>query len=168
MAAKRGTGETLYFPYNQKENVMAKNFFDSIATLEIRGCGGDPQAATIFTGWLDSDWENYGLNKPSPVRPDTKVRVDKLVADANEREMFGTAPKGFFTPAQAAVFVRDRENKYLAPDNRATLIPVQVGDEFFVVVVSVPEGKPRAGVFEFDPNYAWSGSSGAYVVRPQL
>ena len=115
------------------------------------------KSADIFTGYLDSNFQNYGTDVPSKATGDTAVAVHELVKNATFQQMFtGDLDKLCLTQGQIIQFVKT-QRKWLRTDGYATFFLFKVGNEFFVALVSVRSGgQLDAHVYRF--SYATSGT----------
>lgn len=155
---------------------MARKILQSVSGaqgLTVSKCGTETlaEAGDVFTGYVDSDFRNWGLNEPSAPTPPTKVNVYEMAEDATFAQMFGSlssdTAKLCLTQAQIKRFVKEHR-KHLRSDGYATFFLFKVGDNFFVADVYLNAGEPVVYVRRFELDVEWDGDYRRRVVVPQL
>jgi len=109
------------------------------------------KASDLFTGYLDSDFKNYGTNVPSSPTGKTEVAVHEMIKDGTFVQIFGGMSDDLnslcLTQPQIIQFVK-KHRKWLRTDGYGTFFLFKVGDEFFVAYVGVG-AVGRLGVYAF-------------------
>ncbi len=157
------------------ENVVGcLKLISGAETLELDPTDGIKtlaQAADVFTGHLDSDFQNYGCNVPGQPTGKTKVTVHELIKNGDFKKIFGGLSNNrnqlCLGQDQIIQFVK-KYRRWLHKDY-ATLFLFKVGDEFFVAGVDLRSGgRLRARVFRFSDDRVWNAEYRDRVVVPQL
>jgi hypothetical protein len=128
-------------------------------------------AANLFTGYLDSDFVNYGTNVSSSPAPATKIAVYEMVENGDFAKIFGSfstdLDKLCLSQGQIIQFVKKHSN-WLHPDGWATFILFKVNGDFFVARVYRVGGGLEASVDRFSSDRVWGAEYRRRVVVPQL
>ncbi len=144
--------------------------------LEIEATDGSEtidKARDVFTtGYIDSDFKNYGCNVAAHPTEKTSVQVYEMIKDGTFAEIFGGLStdlnKLCLTQAQIIAFVK-KHRKWLRTEGYATFFPFKVGDEVFVGSAGFDSGGHLgARVYRFDHDYVWNAEDRSRVVLPQL
>ncbi len=136
------------------------------------------KAEDVFKSWIDSDFQNWGLNKESKATPETEIEVYEMVKDATFKEIFISLSDDLdslcFTQSQIIDFCKKHRN-HLRQDGDATLFltkkdfgkPV-TEDNLFVVYVDVDSHGLNVFVDHFDGAGVWSADDRHRLVVPKL
>ncbi|MEK9131331.1 MAG: hypothetical protein AAB447_00280 [Patescibacteria group bacterium] len=130
------------------------------------------KADKLFTGYLDDDFKNWGLDVEAPPTKPMNVTVHQLVKDGDFSKIFGGLSDNLdslcLTQSQIIEFVKEHR-KWLRTDGYATLFLFKVEDEFFVAYVHLySDGTLGAHVYRFGHDYVWIAGHRRHVVVPQL
>lgn len=130
------------------------------------------KARHVFTGYLDSNFTNWGLDVPAKSVATTPVAIYEMVKNAGFRDIFGDFGRDLddlcFTQDQIVSFVENHPAR-LRKDGYATFFLFKVGGEFFVAYVDLYSAdRPDVGVFRFSDGLVWSAEGRPWVVVPQL
>lgn len=130
------------------------------------------EAKATFTGYLDSDFKNYGANVPSSATGKMNVTVHKMIKDGTFAQIFGGMSDDLnslcLTQPQIIQFVK-KHRKWLRTDGYGTFFLFKVGDEFFVAGVRVFDGgRLMVGAVRLSFAYVWDAGSHRRIVVPQL
>ena len=128
-------------------------------------------ARDVFTGYIDPDFKNWGLDVVSEPTKEMEVAVYEMIKDGNFAQLFGGFGENLdrlcLTQAQIRVFVRDQKN-WLRTEGYGTFFLFKVGTEFFVAFVSVHAGGSDVRVLRFSLGSVWIARYELRVVVPQL
>lgn len=136
----------------------------------------------VFKSFIDSDFVQWGLNKPSYVTKETKFSIYEVVQEANLFEMYGSLPgrwdQKIFTQNQILDYC-EQFAEYLSGDFAETFFlvkkhsfcPVREGkpEDNLIVVHVYAHGDglgARAGIF--NPNIFWGAELKIRLVIPGL
>jgi hypothetical protein len=140
----------------------------------IPACDGKAtlaKAKDVFTGYVDSDFKNWGTDRSGEATPETKVAVYELVRDATFAQFFNSLiglNRLALTQHQIKEFVRTHWN-WLRTDGYATFFLFRVEQEFFVAVVYFrSDGCLWVFARRFVDDCEWCGGFRHRVVVPQL
>lgn len=141
--------------------------------LAIKSASNDTiaRADDIFTGYIDSDFENYGTDVKSPKTDDSKVAVLEMDTDGTFKEIFGSISLDLdslcLTQAQIIEFVKVHKSE-LRQGGYSTFFLFKVKSEFFVASVSFVVVNLRVGVSRLSNKCVWNAMYSRRVVVPQL
>jgi hypothetical protein len=128
-------------------------------------------AKKVFKGYIDSDFENYGLNKPSEATEEIAVQVYEQIKDANFAKMFislsSDLDKLCLTQSQIVAFCK-KYPKWLRQGGGYTFFLFKMNNDYFVASVFVHVDGLSARVFRFECGGVWFAESRCRVVVPQL
>jgi hypothetical protein len=143
-------------------------------SIIIDACDGTETLATaqeIFMSGIDSDFKNWGTNKPGIATTETAVEVHEMVKDTTFAQMFGSLGTDLdrlcLTQHQIKTFCKKHPN-WLRADGYATFFLFKVDNQFFVAYVRVDSDGLRVNVDRFEDAYVWHAESAPRVVVPQL
>ena len=136
------------------------------------------KAEDVFKSWIDSDFQNWGLNKESKATPETEIEVYEMVKNANFKDIFTSLSDDLnllcLTQSQIIDFCKKHRN-HLRQDGNATLFLTKkdfgkpaTEDNLFVVDVSVGSDGLRVCVYHFGRAYVWHADYRHRVVVPNL
>ncbi|MEK7118452.1 MAG: hypothetical protein AAB869_02470 [Patescibacteria group bacterium] len=130
------------------------------------------EARHVFTGFLDSNFTNWGLDVPAKPTSTTPVAVHEMLNDASFKDIFGDFSQNLddlcFTQDQIVSFV-ENHHAQLRGNGYATLFLFKVGGEYFVAFVSRGSGgRLSVGVCRFSYGNVWYAGLRHRVVVPQL
>lgn len=134
-------------------------------------------AKNLFTGYLSSDFKNWGTDLPDKPTADQPVEIYEMVEDGDFKTIFGSLERPIgsmlLTQSQIIAFCRDHSDK-LRKEGFATFFPFKVGEEIlpdlsnvFVADVYVYGRGLHAGVYRFSDGGVWHGGYRHRVVLPQ-
>lgn len=132
----------------------------------------------VFKSWIDSDFQNWGLNKESKATPETEVEVYEMVKDATLKDIFSFLSDDIdvlcLTQSQIINFC-EKHRSHLRQDGYATLFLTKedfekpaTEENLFVVNVDVDSYGLGVGVDHFDDAYVWGAGYRHRVVVPKL
>ena len=126
----------------------------------------------LFSGYLDSDFRNWGANETGGSTPETAVTVYEMKEDANHATMFGSLSDNVeslvLTQDQILTFVEENRDK-LRTGGYATFFLFKSEGKLFIVYVCVyDDGSLKASVLRFDNDIVWNAPDRRRVVVPQL
>src|SRR3989344_800514 len=162
----------------QKKPAMAKprilSLISAGQTIEIGETDGKEtlaKAQDVFTGYVDPDFQNWGLDVSGKPTQKSLVEVHEMIGDANFNGIFNDLGRPLaelvLTQAQIKRFARDNRN-WLRTDGYATFFLFKENDEFCVARVSVyDDGQLRVRVHRFGCGGVWFAGIGRRVVVPQ-
>lgn len=142
--------------------------------IQIKACRGEgtiAKAKDLFTGWIDSDFVNYGTDKHSdPATSSMEVATLEVEKDGTFKEIFGSVSTDFdslcLTQEQIIAYVES--NRDLLTD-WYTFFLFRVGSEFFVAGVYVNGGGGlTAHVYRLSRGGVWDAGNRLRFVLPQL
>ena len=151
----------------------------TIAIAATKGVRTLAKAKSSFTWGVDSDFVNYGCDKPGRDTLDQLVEVYEMIRDANFAGIFGSFGVDLnllcLTQGQIEEFCLIHHDE-LRKDAYATFFLFKVGDvilpdlsNVFVANVRVDDdGKRGVDVGRFSGSDVWSGEYRPRVVVPQL
>jgi len=129
------------------------------------------RARDIFSGYLDSDFRNWGLDVSSRATEEARTQVFEMRRDANFADMFGSLARPLseltFTQDQIIEFCLKYPN-WLRQDGYATFFLFEVNGEIFVARVLVYPLGFGVRAFRFGRSRVWGGEGRRRVVVPQL
>lgn len=133
-------------------------------------------AVDVFTGYLDSDFENYGTNVHGPEMPAINVQVWELIKNGNFKTIFAgiiNNPSLLCIGQGQVKQFPQKFGKWVRSD-RITFVPFKVKfpddhEEIFVAGLNrYDDGRLRAFVCRFSGGDVWFAGYGAWFVLPQL
>ena len=127
-------------------------------------------AKRVFTGYLDSDFTNWGLDVPGEAKPETKVESLELAKNGMFKDFFaslGDLDKLVMTDDQIIWVVENRPD-LLIMDGNANFFLKKVNGEFFVARVSWREGGLWVYAHRLSFDDVWDAGLRRRVVVPQL
>ena len=131
------------------------------------GKGTIAEAMDVFTGGIDKDFKNWGLDVAGKPTKRTKVQVHEMVKDGTFEQMFGSNPDHLcFEQDQIVSFVK-KHKKWLRTDGCATFFLFKVKGKFFVAGVVLDSGRPNVYVDGLDYDYVWDAENRRRFVSPQ-
>ncbi len=155
---------------------------EKIELGETDGKATIAQAKDVFTGYLDSDFTNWGTDKPSGPTASQALSVYEMHQNANFKQTF-VPPDGktlddlCLTQAQIIEFCKKHRDK-LHPNGWATFFLFKVEDpeatdgeekkKYFVAYVRVYGRELKVNVYHFDSPVTWRAGSRHRIVLPQL
>jgi len=127
-------------------------------------------ARKVFTGYIDSDFTNWGLDVPGEAKPETKVEALELTKDGTFKDFFtslGDLDKLVMTDDQI-IWVVENRSDLLIMDGNANFFLKKVNGEFFVALVNRRGGGLRVEAWLLSSDYVWSAVYRLRVVVPQV
>jgi hypothetical protein len=139
---------------------------ETITIGKTDGKGTIARAKDLFTGWLDSDFVNYGTDVKGKPTEEMPVRVYEMTKDGTFSQVFGGFGENLdrlcLSQDQIIRFVKDHK-KWLRTDGYATFFLFKVGTEYFVAFVRWRVGQLRVYAFRFSHGSVWhAGYSASY------
>lgn len=142
--------------------------------ITIAPCDGTQilaQAKKTFPSGIDSDFKNWGLDKPGKPTAETAVQVYELEKNATFAKMFGSLgndlDKLCLTQNQIKTFC-ENHSRFLRTDGYGTFFLFKEDEQFFVASVSVFSSGPYVYVRRFEDDCTWGADGARRVVVPQL
>ena len=129
-------------------------------------------AKEVFTGYLDPDFKNWGLDVPEEAKPETPVQVYEMFQDGDFKTIFSSLGRSLddlcLTQEQIIAFVCDHK-QWLRTGGYSTFFLFKVAGEFFVAFVGLStDGGPGVGVGRVSSAGVWRGGFRRRIVLPQL
>lgn len=118
----------------------------------------------IFT-YIDSDFKNWGADKPGTPTKETKLDIFEMDTDATFEQMM--SKDNVLTQEQILYFVENHKDQ-LKQDGYATFFPFKSGDDFFVAGVYLDSDGPDVYVDRLSDDCVWYAERRRRVVTPQL
>jgi hypothetical protein len=145
---------------------------DDVLTIGATdGKGTIAKAKDLFTGWIDSDFVNYGTDVKGKPTEEASAQVFEMIKDGTFAQIFGGFGENLdrlcLSQDQIISFVRNH-TKWLRADGYGTFFLFKVGDEFFVAYVYWNEVRLEVRAHRLSDDYAWLGGHGHRLVVPQL
>jgi len=162
------------FNRNKKDDSILK-LLSKGESIVIDACDGSEtitDAKEVFKSYIDSNFKNWGINKPGKATEETAVAVHEMVKDATFAQIFGSLgtdlDKLCLTQHQIKNFCKKHSN-WLRVGGYATFFLFKAEDQFFVARVGVLSGGlgVRVSGIERDA-YVWGAMYAHRVVVPQL
>jgi len=129
------------------------------------------KAGNLFTGYLDRDFEAWGLDVASTPTGPRNLKVYELVKNGDYQKIFGSlatdTKKLCLTQPQAIQFV-ENHRKWLSKDYWTFILFEANGELFVALVVLDSDGAPRVDVYRFSDDGVWSAEDRGRIVVPQL
>lgn len=129
------------------------------------------QAEDVFSGYLDSDFRNYGCDVPGVAKPATPAEVLEMVKDGNFEQIFGSFGIDLdqlrWEQDQIIQFCQKHQS-WLRTEGYGTFFLFKANGEFFVASVDWRERRLGAYVDRLSDGYVWRGARRHRVVVPQL
>ena len=130
------------------------------------------QAKDIFTGYLDSNFENWGTDQKSDSTSEMPVSVYEMKKNANFPQMFNSLSSNLdklcLTQSQIIQFVVNRRN-WLRKDGYGTFFLFKSNGHFFVANVCISSsGKLDVFINHFELDSVWLADYQHRVVVQQL
>jgi len=130
------------------------------------------RAKSIFRGYIDSDFENYGCNVEGKPTTETPVQVYEMIKDGNFAQIFGGFGENLdrlcLSQEQIIDFITYNRD-WLRTEGYGTFFLFKVGDEFFVAFVYVDsDGHLNVNVGRLSYDYVWYAECRHRFVIPQL
>lgn len=142
------------------------------------GRGIISQAKNVFKSYIDSDFENWGLNKKSKTTTETEIQVYEIAKDAIFKDMFTFLSDNLdslcLTQDQIIDFCSNH-SEYLRSGGYATFFLTKkdfkkpaTSNNLFVIRVPVHSGGLAVYVSHFDDAYVWVAGCRHRLVVPKL
>jgi len=125
----------------------------------------------IFTGYLDSDFKNWGLDVKGEVKPGTQVEVLELAKNGTFEQFFnslGVALDRLVLTDEQIIWVVKNRPDLLVLDGSANFFLKKRGDEFFVANVYRDEGRLEVSARRLSDGSVWYAGYRRRIVVPQL
>lgn len=129
--------------------------------IKIPACSKDTiaRADDVFTGFIDSDFTNWGTDVKSPKTEETELAVLEMDKNGTFEDIFGSISKDTasmcLTQAQIIAFMKEHKDK-LRTDGYGTFFLFKVNGVIFVAGVFLGSGeRPYADVDRFSYGYVW-------------
>jgi len=161
------------FNRNKKDDSILK-LLSKGESIVIDACDGSEtitDAKEVFKSYIDSNFKNWGINKPGKATEETAVAVHEMVKDATFAQIFGSLgtdlDKLCLTQHQIKNFCKKHSN-WLRAGGYATFFLFKAEDQFFVAYVSVDSGGLDVRVSRLERGPVWLAKYAHRVVVPQL
>jgi len=129
------------------------------------------EAKGTFKSYIDSDFNNWGLNKPGQATAEMALAVYEMTANATFSQMFSSLAdnldKLIMSQAQIIWFC-EKHPSWLRQDGYGTFFLIKEYGKYFVVLVDVDGDGLRVGVFHLENDGVWSAEDRHRIVAPQL
>jgi hypothetical protein len=155
----------------KKSKILKRIFSDDIIIIPaVDGSKTITNSEDVFKSWIDSSFEDWGLNKSDQKTPEIKIQVYEMVKDANYSQMFHSLnndlDKLCLTQHQITVFCANNQ-KYLREGGWPTFFLFKVDGKYYVAyVLMYPDGL-YVNVHRFKKSYAWYADLTRRLVVPQ-
>ena len=126
------------------------------------------QSNNVFTGWIDSDFKNYGTDRKDKTTEEIKAEVYEIEKDGTYKDIFGelgNLDDLVLTQEQIINFCKEYKDLLSSWFN---FFLFKVDSEFFVAYVSVYDGRLKVYANRFSHGYVWNAKDELRVVVPQL
>lgn len=159
--------------HDDKEENTILRLLSRGENIIIPACDGSKiiaSAEDMFRAYIDSDFKNWGLNKPGPATAEVAVQVYEMAKDATFTRIFGSLgadlDKLCLTQHQIITFCKDHAD-WLRADGYATLFLFKIDGYFFVAnVYAYPVGL-YVGAHRFGYDSVWLADRRHRVVLSQ-
>ncbi len=126
------------------------------------------RADDVFTGYIDSDFENWGTDKKGEKTEENKLAVCEMTEDATFAQLF-TKPEDMCLSQEQIIWFCEKQKDLLRKDGYATFFLFKVKNEFFVARVFVySDDYLYVCVNRLGFDYVWSAESRHRFVTPML
>ncbi|HSX24688.1 MAG TPA: hypothetical protein VLG69_01855 [Candidatus Andersenbacteria bacterium] len=151
---------------------ILRPILSSLTLAATDGTETIPNAASVFTGYIDPDFRNWGADEASGPTAETPVVVHEMVKDTTFAQMFGSlgvpTEQLCMTQSQIIRFCQDHR-QHLRTGGYATFFLFKSRGKFFVAVVYFRgDGRLEVGVCQFEYDLVWYADRRRRVVVPQL
>ncbi|MFA5888673.1 MAG: hypothetical protein WCW47_01200 [Candidatus Paceibacterota bacterium] len=143
-------------------------------TLTISACKGKrtiAKAKTVFRGYIDPDFVNYGLDVEGVATPNTDVEVHELVRNGKFVDIYANVGVPLdnlvMTQGQVISFCETHQD-WLRMDGYGTFFLVKKDNEFFVASVRVCPFGLHVRAHRLSLDHVWDGEDRHRFVFPQL
>jgi hypothetical protein len=140
------------------------------------------KAKKTFPSYLDSDFVNWGINKPGLATAETPVQVREIVQDGTFMDIFSALPGNWnqkWVSQNQVIEFCETLSEWLRQEGNATLFLVKKDenkpidennpkDNLVVVLVFVPSDGLIVYVYRLGRGGVWDGKCLSRVVSPQL
>ena len=125
------------------------------------------EASDVLTGYIDSDFKNYGLDKDTPAEEKT-VELYKMIENGIFKQIFTQPEKQWMTQGQVIEFVKNHKED-LKTSYGYTFFLLKKNGVFFVAFAYLDgHGRPGVYVRRFDYDFVWGPEFGSQFVVLQL
>ena len=167
-------GEALQAVASSARKITRRLFGDSEVVISaVDGAQALARAKQVFTGYIDADFVNWGLDEAGEATPVQKVQVEEMTKNGTFRQIFGGFGVDFnrlcLTQHQVKQFCIEHQDK-LRTEGYGTffLFKNKTGDKFFVAVVLFDDdGRLEVCVYEFSNDFVWDAECQHRFVSPQ-
>ena len=153
------------------DNTAHLRYLSSVTLAPTTAATTLAQANEVFTGYLDSDFQNWSTNKSGADTPEASLDVYEMKKNGTFADIFGSFGINLrslcLSQGQIKEFALTHRH-LLRQDGYATLFLFEVNGEMFVANVYVGGGKLKAGVLRFSDSSVWRADDRRRVVVPQL
>ena len=128
------------------------------------------QAKDLFTGYIDPDFKNWGLDVAGEAKPETKVESLELAKNGTFNELFtslGDLDKRVMTDEQIIWLVQNRPDMLIL-DGATNSFLMKKGNEFFVASVFRYGGELGVHVGQLSRDRVWRAEHRPWLIVPQL
>jgi hypothetical protein len=142
----------------QPETTYLKQLTSNLLLPANNGRQHIAAAPETFTSGIDSDFENWGFDKPSTPTPAAHAAVWKMQKDGTFKTLFTSlssdVKKLCLTQAQIVQFCTIHK-QWLSNDGYGTFFLFEEGGSCFVAYVWVLEGGLFVNAFRFEHDFVW-------------
>ena len=153
-----------------EEKLTYSRHLETLTLAPTKGSVTLAKAKKVFTGYLDSDFNNLGTDVSGIDTVDTKVIVHEMTRDCNHKTLFGLLGdphKLCLTQGQIVEFCSSNRDS-LRQGGYDTFFLFEVKGKLFVAIVSVAGGELGASVRRFRSDVVWdAGVLPRLVVQQQ-
>ena len=140
----------------------------------IPACDGThtlARAKKVFKSYIDSDFKNWGLDKPGKRTEEIAVAVYEMVKDATFAQMFGSIgidlDKLCFTQHQIEIFCEEHP-EWFRTNSCNTFFLFKEYEQFFVASVYVLSDGLDVSIHRLGYDNVWDSGYSRRLVAPQL
>jgi hypothetical protein len=126
------------------------------------------QAKGLFTGYLDPDFKNWGLDVAGEAKPETKVESLELAKDGTFKDFFTSHLDKWVMTDEQIIWVVENRPDLLIQNGSANFFLMKKRNEFFVAYVYWDEGGLGAYVRRLSNDGVWNAGYRHRIVVPQL
>lgn len=119
----------------------------------------------IFTGWIDSDFKNYGLTSDSSSE-EKEIEVHELTEDGTFKQIYDSLGRSLDSMVMTQGQIIEFEKKIAKSDSYSYFFLLKKVSEFFVADVGVYSGKLEVRVNRLEYDCVWSAECQRRIVIP--
>jgi len=164
------TLQEIYDFVDSHRNNCLKKLFPG-ETIKVKATDGNRtifESKEVFESWIDPDFKNWNLNKPSQKTSETEAQVYEMVQNANFKQMFGSLNDDLdnicWTQHQIVGFCKNHQDRL----HSLTFFLFKENGAYFVACVCVLSDGLDVHVNRFECGGVWGAEDAPRVVVPQL